>query len=167
MNNTISWRNYARMDGSLQGHSTVTQISSGLAGQRTHLFPAPQETPVLEAWKWPWWEYIPQKTAENTHGCSLPASPQLPPQQLTIYQHLPLFVAQSCPTFWVPMDGGPPGSSVHGILQVRILEWIIISFSRGSSWPRDRTRVSRIVGIFFTVWATGKSHLSAHQCLNA
>ena len=43
-----------------------------------------------------------------------------------------------------------PGSSVHGILQVRILEWAAIPFSRGSSWPMDRTRVSCIAGRFFT-----------------
>ena len=49
-----------------------------------------------------------------------------------------------------------PGSSVQGILQVRILEWVAIPFSRGSSWPRDWTRVSCIAGGFFTVWATRK-----------
>ena len=48
----------------------------------------------------------------------------------------------------------PPGSSVHGIFQARILEWVAISFSRRSSWPRDWTRVSHIVGSRFTVWAT-------------
>ena len=41
-------------------------------------------------------------------------------------------------------QGSPPGSSVHGISQVRLLEWVAISFSRGSSWPRDRTHVSYI-----------------------
>ena len=46
---------------------------------------------------------------------------------------------QSCPTLCDPMDRSPPGSSVHGILQARILEWIAISSSRGSSQPRDRT----------------------------
>ena len=55
-------------------------------------------------------------------------------------------VAQSCPTLCDPMDCSPPGSSVHGILQARILEWVAISFSRGSSWSRDRTQVSRITG---------------------
>ena len=45
-----------------------------------------------------------------------------------------------------PMDCSPPGSSVHWILQARILEWIAISFSRGSSRPRNQTQVSRIVG---------------------
>ena len=52
------------------------------------------------------------------------------------------------------MDCGPPESSVHGILQAAILEWVAISFSRGSSQPRDRTQVSCIAGIFFAVWAT-------------
>ena len=47
-----------------------------------------------------------------------------------------------------------PDSSVHGILQARILEWVAIAFFRGSSWTRDQTQVSRIAGRFFTVWAT-------------
>ena len=51
------------------------------------------------------------------------------------------------------MDCSPPGYSVHGILQARTLEWVAISFSRGSSWPRDQTWVSRIAGRHFTVWA--------------
>ena len=50
-----------------------------------------------------------------------------------------------------PMDCSPPGSSVHGILQERILEWVAIPFSRGSSRPRDRTPVYNIAGKFFTV----------------
>ena len=53
-----------------------------------------------------------------------------------------------------PMDCSLSGSSVHGIFQARVLEWVATSFSRGSSWPRDQTLVSRIVGGFFTVWAT-------------
>ena len=47
----------------------------------------------------------------------------------------------------------PPGSSVHRIFQARILEWVTFPFSRGSSWPRDQTRVSCIAGRFFTIWA--------------
>ena len=58
-------------------------------------------------------------------------------------------VTQSCPTLCDPMDCSPPGSSIHGILQARILEWVAISFSRGSSRPRDRTQVSRIAGRHF------------------
>ena len=53
-----------------------------------------------------------------------------------------------------PMDCSLPGSSVHGILQARMLEWVVIPFSRESSQPRDWTWISCIVGRFFTVWAT-------------
>ena len=66
-------------------------------------------------------------------------------------------VAQLCPTLCNPMDSSQPGSSVHGIFQARILEWVAISFSRGSSQPRDQTWVSCIVGTRFTFWATRKS----------
>ena len=69
-------------------------------------------------------------------------------------------VAQSCPTLCDPMDCSPPGSSVHGIFQARVLEWIAISFSSGSSQPRDWTRVSRTVGRCFTIWATKEAPLS-------
>ena len=62
--------------------------------------------------------------------------------------------AQSCPTLCDPMDCSPPGSSVQGISQARKLEWVAISFSRGSYWPRDQTRVSHIAGRRFTIWAT-------------
>ena len=59
--------------------------------------------------------------------------------------------AQSCLTLCNPMDCGLSGSSVHGIFQARVLEWIAVSFSRGSSQPRDQTWVSRIAGRHFTV----------------
>ena len=51
---------------------------------------------------------------------------------------------QSCPTLWDPMDCSLPGSSVQGILQERILKWVAVSSSRGSSWPRDWTHVSYV-----------------------
>ena len=60
-------------------------------------------------------------------------------------------VTQSCPTLCDPMDCSLPGSSIHGIFQARIVEWVAISFSRRSSQPRDGTWVSRIVGRRFTV----------------
>ena len=60
-------------------------------------------------------------------------------------------IAQSCPTLCDSMDCSLPGSSVHGIFQARVLEWVAISFSRGSSRPRDRTQVSCIVDRCFTV----------------
>ena len=63
--------------------------------------------------------------------------------------------AQSYPTLCDPMDCSPKVSS--GILQARILKWVAIPFSSGSSWPRDRTWVPCIAGRFFTIWATRKA----------
>ena len=63
-------------------------------------------------------------------------------------------VTQSCPTLCDPMDCSPPGSSVHGISQARILEWVAISSSRGSSWPRDQTYVSCIGRQILYLWTT-------------
>ena len=58
------------------------------------------------------------------------------------------------PTLCDPMNYSLPVSSVHGIYQASVLEWVAIFFSRGSSWPRDRTQVSCIAGRRFTIWAT-------------
>ena len=67
--------------------------------------------------------------------------------------------------FCYSIDYSPPGSSVHGILQTRILEWVAMPFSKGSSQPRDGTWVSCIVGRFFTVWTTreAKSQLKVQE----
>ena len=73
-------------------------------------------------------------------------------------------VAQSCPTLCDPVDCSLSGSSVHGIFQARVLEWIAISFSRGSSGPRNQTRVSHIAGRRFTVWATREANLHVNVC---
>ena len=66
--------------------------------------------------------------------------------------------AQSCPTLWDPMDHSPSCSFVHGILQVRILECVVISSSRGSPWPKDQTHIggSCIAGRFFTSEPLGR-----------
>ena len=73
-----------------------------------------------------------------------------------------VLVAQSCLSLCDPMDYSPTGSSVHGILQARILEWVAISFSRESSWSRDWTWLSCVAGRFFTIWGTREA-----QCLNS
>ena len=65
-----------------------------------------------------------------------------------------MLVAQLCPALCDPMDCSLPGSSVHGILQARTLEWVAISSSREPSQPRDWTQVSCIADGFFTFWAT-------------
>ena len=64
-----------------------------------------------------------------------------------------------------PLDCSPPGSSVHGILQARILEWVTISYSRGSSRHRDWTQVFCTAGRFFTVWATREVHVVEYTIL--
>ena len=75
---------------------------------------------------------------------------------------------QSCLTLCGLMDCSPPGSSVHGILQARILKWVAMSSSRGSSWLRDQIWVSCIARGFFHRWATlcwiPKSHLFPWPC---
>ena len=60
-----------------------------------------------------------------------------------------VLVAQSCPALLKSIDCSPPGFSLHGILQSRILEWVAMPFSRGSSWFRDWIQVSHIAGRFF------------------
>ena len=65
-----------------------------------------------------------------------------------------VLVAPLCPTLCNPTDCSPPGSSVYGISQARILEWVAIPFSRGSSRPRDWTQLSCTAGRFFAVWTT-------------
>ena len=54
---------------------------------------------------------------------------------------------------WDPLDCSLPGSSVQGIFQARILDWVAISFSRGSSWPRDWTCFSCVAEAFLTTWS--------------
>ena len=68
-----------------------------------------------------------------------------------------VIVAQLCPTLSDPMNCSLPSSSVHGILQARILQWVAILFSRGSSWSRDQTQVSSTASRFFTIWTTGEA----------
>ena len=77
---------------------------------------------------------------------------------IKFYQKAKVLVAQSYLTLCNPMECSPPGSSVHRISQARILEWVVISFSRGSSWLRDWTWVSCIAGRFFTSEPPGKHH---------
>jgi len=69
-------------------------------------------------------------------------------------------VAQSCLILWDCMDCSPPAPPFMGILQARILEWVAMPSSRGSSQPRDQTQVSHIAGRFFTVWATREAFVS-------
>ena len=76
------------------------------------------------------------------------------PRSRNAGSHDKVLAAQSCPTLCDPMDWRPPGSSVHGILQARILERVAIFFSGGYSRPRDWTLVCYIAGWFFTTSIT-------------
>ena len=75
-------------------------------------------------------------------------------QRVVSSSKMKVLVSQSCLTLCGPMDCSPPGFSILGILQGRILESVAIPFSKGSSWPRNQTPVPCIAGRFFTVWAT-------------
>ena len=76
-------------------------------------------------------------TRNNSKTCKSVKNVRRPWQEESVFS-----VTQSCPTLCDPMDCSLPGSSVHGIFQARILEWVAIYSSRGSSRPRDRTRIS-------------------------
>ena len=69
-------------------------------------------------------------------------------------------VVQLCPVLWDIMDYSQLGFSVHGILQSRILEWVAIPLSRGSSWTRNQTCISCIAIRFFPVWATREANIT-------
>ena len=80
-------------------------------------------------------------------------------KRLWNYYKIGDLVSKSCLTLCDPMDCNLPGSSVHCILQARILQWVAISFFRGSSQPRDWTWFSCIAGRFFTIWAMAIKHM--------
>ena len=86
--------------------------------------------------------------------------------KVNLYTHMGVCAKslQLCPTLCDPMDCSPPGSSMHGILQARILEWVVMPSSRGSSQPRDQTCVSYLAGGFFTDWATWEGGEAPHHC---
>ena len=75
-----------------------------------------------------------------------------------LYMKAKVLVTQLCLTVCNPMDSSLEDYSVHGFLQARIVEWVAIPFSRGSSWTRNQTWVSCTAGRFFTIWATREAH---------
>ena len=84
-------------------------------------------------------------------------------QAMVFLYIIAMLVAQSCPTLCDTMGCSPPGSSLQGILQARTLEWVATPFYRGSSWPKDQTRVSSITGRLFTIWASKEAHIIVHK----
>ena len=95
-----------------------------------------------------------QRKNKQTSKNSAQISPYLKLTQTTVPTLKWSEVAQLCSTLCHPRDCNLQRSSVHGIFQAKLLEWVAISFSRGSSQPRDQTWVSHIVGRCFTIWAT-------------
>ena len=87
-------------------------------------------------------------------------------RKITNVSDVCVLAAQPCLTLCDPIDCSPPGSSVLGILQARILEWVALSFSRGSSWPRDGTLVSCIAASFFTTWAIREAQMLGRMWRN-
>ena len=101
--------------------------------------------------------FYPQRRSEEGWFCH-----SEPIYEEEIEKKVKMLVAHSC-QFCDPMAGILPGSSVHGILQASILEWVANPFSRGSSWPKDWTRVSCTAGGFFTIWATREAQEISYQ----
>ena len=85
---------------------------------------------------------------------------------MLIVRQKKLKVAQSCLTLCDPMDYSLPGSSVHGILQAVLQEWVAVPFSSGSFQPRDQSQVSLFASRFFTIWATRETQLNSKQYTN-
>ena len=101
-----------------------------------------------------WWDSL-----ESEHWHSFMGSH-------TIGGKVKMKVAQSCLALWDPRGCSPPGSTVCGILQARILEWVAIRFSRQSSQARNQSGVSRIAGRIFTIWTTREVHTAVDQHQN-
>ena len=145
----------------------LTQLTN-LQSQRAYYFWKPSPSPdrtfrgFFLSLYWSWCRYplptedfrsSPLPLGQRLWGqvfCSNP-NPTLPQLHCCLVDNLYL-------TFCNPVDCSPPGSSVYGICQARIPERVAISFSRGSSQPRDRTGISCIAGRFFTRWAIGEVH---------
>ena len=112
-----------------------------------HQLPEPTQTPLSQ-----WWVISIESVMPSNHLIVCPPlllTPLIFPSIIVVSSESHSIVSDSCD----PMDYSLPGSSVHGILQARILEWVAISFSRGSSLPKNQTQVSCIAGRFFTDWA--------------
>ena len=141
-------------------------VKNLLAVQETWVWSLSQEDPVekgmatqfsILAWRIPW--------IEEPGGLQSTGHKELDMTERLTHTHTPTFsneesskseslVTESCLTLCDPMDCRLTGSSAHGVFQARVLEWVALAFSRGSSRPRDWTRVSHTVGRHFTVWAT-------------
>ena len=140
----------------------VGRILPWFSGRWLSLPPSYAHLPAFQ----PWWEdsCLPCLPVRTREGFSAHSAPPTGLGSLAARGGVPskLVCTHACSVMsdsLNPMDCSPPGSSVHGIFQARILEWVAIPFSRGSSQPKDWTWVSHIVGRFFAIWATREASL--------
>ena len=110
----------------LLGRKVMTNLDSILKSRHITL---PTKVPLVKAMVFP----------VDMYGCESWTVKKAEHRRIEAFELWRSEVAQSCPTLCNPMDCSLPGSSLHGILQARVLEWVAISISRGSSWPRDQT----------------------------
>ena len=119
---------------------------------------------ILESVLW-WWWYFPGRSPISSPSCRMCHNHILKYCSSELCCLLAHAIKRKCvrmhaqslqssPTLWDPMDCGPPGSSIQEVLQARILAWVAMISSWGSSWPRNQTCVSCIAGRFFTHWTT-------------
>ena len=116
--------------------------------QHTHTHPIPGDIPVCFHWFFKNNILLSSLSLSHFH-CSCK----------TEQSEVKVLLTQLYLTLCDSIDCIPPGSSFHGILQARTVEWVTISSSKGSSGPRDGTQVSRIVGRFFTAWASREDQI--------
>ena len=137
----------------------------GFKWRLIHMVRSLGHTLILE-WKNSVWDFL-LRTSATVPEFSEPNQHQQHHYAILATSHTrmiacpPVLCASSRPTSCDSMNCSQPGSSVHGILQASILEWVAMPSSRGSSQPRDRTQVSHFVGGFFTVWATREAQITA------
>ena len=143
------------------------EYASSKSGPGINSFPWVED--MLDTW------YLWIRTHEQCRGttvlfscCLMPPFPSdsvLPldsraPRTHLFMLHIPTYcMCVLSPALCDPMDRSLSGSSVHGILQAKILECVVIPFSRGSSQPRDQTQASRTAGRFFSIWVTEYNHI--------
>ena len=108
-----------------------------------------------------WWSHLQKCRRKEEEREEADASVTLPFRNSAV-SHYSMLVAQLCQTLCDPMDCSPPGFSVHGILQARILEGVAIPFSRRSSWPRDQPWSPALQADFFAIEATREA-LAPHD----
>ena len=147
---SISWASFCH---SCEGQNYKINITE--LKWRCQQHHTPSRWPRWDFTSWPFWTAFPvffgsrpiprlQRQCRNAICLSVP---------LLCYVAF-LYSVKSLSAALDPMDSSLPGFSVHGIFQARVLEWVAISFSRGSSQPRDQTQVSCVAGRCFTLWAT-------------